>query len=82
MPGHDGQTALLSEVLPVLSQELQQLLSEAGEADLVPQVSGLRIVDVAVVAMTSVHPSTRNRNPKVLMAQAIAMWLWNRPKGC
>lgn len=33
-----------SEVLPLLSQE-QQLLKDAGEADLASQVSGLRILD-------------------------------------
>jgi hypothetical protein len=45
MPDHGGKSTLLSEALPLLSQELQQLLTEAGEAELASQVSALRIVD-------------------------------------
>jgi hypothetical protein len=33
------------EVLPALSQELERLLNEAGEAELASQVSGLEILD-------------------------------------
>ena len=45
MPDQRGMSLILSEVFPLLSQELQQLLIEAGEADLASQVSALRIVD-------------------------------------
>src|ERR1700693_5524872 len=45
MPDHGGKSTLLSEALPLLSQELQKLLTEAGEAELASQVSALRILD-------------------------------------
>jgi len=35
----------LSEVLPLLSQELERLLNDTGEANLASQVSGLRILE-------------------------------------
>ena len=45
MSAPERKSTLVSDVFPLLSQELQQLLKEAGEADLISQVSGLRIVD-------------------------------------
>jgi hypothetical protein len=45
MPGHKGSSTLLSDVLPLLSQELQQLLTDAAETNLASQVPGLRILD-------------------------------------
>jgi hypothetical protein len=42
---HDSHPTLLRDLLPLLSQELEQLLEEAGEAKLASQVSGLSIVD-------------------------------------
>ena len=45
MPDRDRKSTLLSDVFPFLSQELHQLLNDAGEASLASQVSGLKIVD-------------------------------------
>jgi hypothetical protein len=45
MPDHDGKSMLLGDVFPLLSQELQQLLEDLGEAELASQVSELRILD-------------------------------------
>ena len=42
---HGGKSTLLRDVLPLLSQELQQVFKDLGEADLALQVSGLSIVD-------------------------------------
>jgi hypothetical protein len=39
------QSKRISETLPVLSQELEQLLKDTGEAELASQVSGLEILD-------------------------------------
>jgi hypothetical protein len=45
MPVHGGKSTLVKDVFPLLSEELVQLLRDAGEADLASQVSGLSIVD-------------------------------------
>ena len=45
MSDHDRKSTVLSDAFPLLSQELQQLLRDAGETDLASQVPGLRIVD-------------------------------------
>jgi hypothetical protein len=45
MQDHAEKSTRLNEVLPLLSQELEQLLKDAGEANLASQVSGLRILD-------------------------------------
>jgi hypothetical protein len=45
MVDHDSQPTPLRELFPLLSQELQKLLENTGEADLASQVSGLSIVD-------------------------------------
>jgi hypothetical protein len=41
----DAEPPLLSDVLPDLAREIQQLLVEQGEAELAAQVPSLRIVD-------------------------------------
>jgi hypothetical protein len=45
MTNHHSQPTLLSDVFPLLSKELQQLLEEMGEAYLASQVERLKIVD-------------------------------------
>jgi hypothetical protein len=45
MQNRAGKSPRLSEVLPLLSQELEQLLKDTGEANLASQVSELRILD-------------------------------------
>jgi hypothetical protein len=45
MQDHAEKSTRLCEMLPLLSQELEQLLKNAGEGNLASQVSGLRILD-------------------------------------
>ena len=45
MQNHAEKSTRLNELLPLLSQELEQLLKDMGETNLSSQVPGLRILD-------------------------------------
>ncbi len=58
---------LLTEILPLLADELEQLLKKAGKP----------LLDVE---MTSAHPFTRNRSLRENTVPGMIAWIWMQPK--
>jgi hypothetical protein len=72
--GNEKESMLLTEMLPVLADELEQLLKKSREPELAAQVPQLTVVDRRRAEMTSAHLSIRNRSLKERTVPAIVAW--------